>query len=86
MLKLLMEKYFGWNLSTSNNIETAMVLGHIENLKNYISPENLEYLKTIDLTDSNKTISKSDAEKIISIIKEAENTRESQTQTTECER
>lgn len=86
MLKLQMEGYFGWNLYTSNNIETAMILGHIENLKSYISTENLEYLKSIDLTDPSKTISKSDAEKISSIIKQAENARESQTQANGYER
>lgn len=69
--------YFGWNSSTSNNIEAYMVIGHLNELKSYISSEDIEYLKTINLTNSNSEISKNDAQKISSIIKSAEKARES---------
>lgn len=81
MLKQLMEIFFGWNLSSENNIEQNLVLGYIENLKQYIPSEDIEYLKSIDFNKSDKTISENDSKKIINIIKDAENTRESQSKT-----
>lgn len=81
MLKQLMEIFFGWNLASENNIEQNLVLGYIENLKQYIPSEDIEYLKSIDFNKSDKIISENDSKKIINIIKDAENTRESQSRT-----
>ena len=39
--------YFGWNASTSNNIEAHMVMGHINNLRAFIPSEDIEYLNSI---------------------------------------
>lgn len=72
-----MDIYFGWNSSTSNNIEAYMVLGHINELKSYISSEDIEYINSIDLTKSDSEISESAAQKISNIIKSAERTRDS---------
>ena len=81
MLKQLMDIFFGWNLASENNIEQNLVLGYIENLKQYIPSEDIEYLKSIDFNKSDKIISENDSKKIINIIKDAENTRESQSRT-----
>ncbi len=72
-----MDIYFGWNSSTSNNIEAYMVLGHINELKSYISSEDIEYINSIDLTKSDSEISESAAQKISNIIKSAERTKDS---------
>lgn len=69
----------GWNSETSNNIEMQMVLGHIKELKSYISSEDMEYLNSLDF----EKLSDQNIKKVSSVIKEAENTRNVQTQDTE---
>ena len=74
-----MEIYFGWNLSTSNNIEAHIVIAHINNLREFISSEDIEYLNTIDFNNPDLEISESNVQRISSIIKSAEQTRETST-------
>ena len=69
--------YFGWNASTSNNIEAHMVMGHINNLRAFIPSEDIEYLNSIDFNNSDLQISESLAQRISDIIKSAEQARES---------
>lgn len=70
-----MEIFFGWNLEDSNNINSYLILGYMQNLNSYIPSEDIEYLKSIDFTDSTKQISEEDCSKIMSILKEAEQTK-----------
>lgn len=60
-------------------------MGYVNSLKKYISADNLEYINNIDLAESN-SISKSDADKISNIIKDAENTRDLKINNNEQER
>lgn len=69
--------YFGWNASTSNNIEAHMVMGHINNLRAFIPSEDIEYLNSIDFNNPDIQISESLAQRISDIIKSAEQARES---------
>lgn len=69
--------YFGWNASTSNNIEAHMVMGHINNLRAFIPSEDIEYLNSIDFNNPDLQISESLAQRISDIIKSAEQARES---------
>ena len=69
--------YFGWNASTSNNIEVHMVMGHINNLRAFIPSEDIEYLNSIDFNNPDLQISESLAQRISDIIKSAEQARES---------
>ena len=68
-------KVLGWNSSNSNNIETSLLLGYLNQLKSYISSDDMEFINSIDLTNISQ-ISEDNVQKISEIIQSAENTQE----------